>query len=187
MAKGLKSGWIIIIPTDTIYAIVCDINNKHGIEQICKLLGKKPSKTNLSLLCRDLSDLSEFCRQIPNPIFKLMKQLLPGPFTFVLNANNHVTKLFRTGKKTIGIRVPDNQIVFDLLTELGNPLVSSSIHSEDEVQEYLTEVDEIYEVWQHRVDCIVDGGAGDNVGSTVLDCLGSEAYIIREGKGVHLL
>jgi tRNA threonylcarbamoyl adenosine modification protein (Sua5/YciO/YrdC/YwlC family) len=187
LALSLKKGAIVIIPTDTIYAVACDIHNKHGIDQICRLIGKKPGKADLSLLCRNLSDISVYCRQIPNPIFKLMKQVLPGPFTFILNANNHVSKIFRTGKKTVGIRVPENEIVAAILAEIGNPLVSSSIHSEDEVQDYLTEPDEIYDIWKHKVDSILDGGAGDNVASTVLDCTGSEAYVQREGKGMNLL
>lgn len=187
LAAIIKKGGIVIIPTDTIYAVVCDMHNRHGIDQIYRLLGKKSGKADLSLLCRDLSDLSAYCKQIPNPIFKLMKRVLPGPYTFILNASNAIGKIFRSGKKTVGIRVPDNQIVAALLEELNGPLVSSSIHSEDEVQDYLTEPEEIYAIWQHKVDVIVDGGAGDNMASTVLDCTEDEAVIIREGKGMEKL
>lgn len=186
IASVISNGGLAIIPTDTVYAIVCDINNKAGIDQICRLLGKKPGKADLSLLCGDLSDISHYCRQIPNPIFKLMKRVLPGSFTFILNANNSIAKIFRSSKKTVGIRVPDNQIVFELLQTLGNPLVCSSIHSEDEVQDYLTDPEEIYALWQHKVDIIIDGDAGGNIGSTILDCTGNEAFIIREGRGAEV-
>ena len=187
VAQAYKDGKIVIIPTDTIYALSCDLYNKRGIETICRLLGKKPNKANLSLLCKDLSHLSEFCKPIPNPVFKLMKQVLPGPFTFILKATNEVSKIFKTNKKTVGIRVPDNQIVSALVNELGNPIVSSSIHAEDEVIEYLTNPNEIYEVWKHQVDYMLDGGVGGNQGSTVLDCTEREAYIVREGRGVEQL
>lgn len=187
VAAAYKAGKIVIIPTDTIYALSCDLYNKRGIETICKLLGKKPNKANLSLLCRDLSHLAEFCKPIPNPIFKLMKQVLPGPFTFILNATNEVSKIFKTNKRTVGIRVPDNEVVKALLEELGNPIVSSSIHSEDEVIDYLTNPEEIYDIWKNQVDYVLDGGAGQNMGSTVLDCTEKEAFIIREGLGMSEL
>lgn len=177
----------MIIPTDSIYALACDLHNKKGIDQMCKLLGKKPNKVNFSLICRDLSNISEYTRQIPNPIYKLMKRLLPGPFTFILNANSNVGRLFKSNKKTVGIRVPDNQIVSAIVDALGNPLVSSSIHSEDEIQEYLTEPEEIEEVWKHKVEWIIDGGAGSNMGSTVLDCTSDEPTVVREGLRFELV
>lgn len=187
IAAGLKKGDIIILPTDTIYALACDLNNTKGIEQICKLLGKKLHKANFSLLCKDLSNLSDYTRQIPNPIYKLMRRLLPGPYTFILNANSNVPKIFRTNRKTIGIRVPDNQIVMSLIEELGNPIVSSSIHAEDEIIDYLTDPDEIYNEWEHKVDVMIDGGTGGNQPSTVLDCTEEVAYVVREAKGAELL
>ncbi len=187
IAAAYKSGKIVIIPTDTIYALSCNLYNKKGIELICKLLGKKPNKANLSLLCNNLTHLAQFCKPLPNPIFKLMKQVLPGPFTFILKATSEVSKIFKSNKRTVGIRVPDNEIVQALVTELGNPIVSSSIHSEDEVLEYLTNPEEIFEIWQHKVDYVIDGGSGQNYGSTVLDCTEKEAYIIREGLGMSLL
>lgn len=187
VATALKAGKIAIIPTDTIYALSCDLYNKKGIETICRLLGKKPNKANLSLLCKDLSHLSEFCKPLPNPIFKLMRHVLPGPFTFILKATSEVSKIFKTNKKTVGIRVPNNQVVQTLVHELGNPLVSSSIHSEDEVIEYLTNPEEIFDIWKHKVDYVLDGGAGQNQGSTVLDCTENQAYIVREGLGAELL
>jgi len=146
-----------------------------------------PNKANLSLLCRDLTDLATYCKPLSNPIFKLMKRVLPGPFTFILTATNDVSKIFKTNKKTVGIRVPDNAIVQAIVNQLGHPLVSSSIHSEDEILDYITEPTEIYEEWKHRVDYVVDGGVGKNQGSTVLDCTESEAYIIREGLGMDQL
>ncbi len=187
IAAGLKKGDVIIIPTDTIYALACDINNRKGIEQICKLLGKKFRQANLSLLCKDLSNLSDYTSSLPNPIYKLMRRLLPGPYTFVLNGNSNVPKIFRTNKKTIGIRVPDNQIVHAIIEELGNPLVSSSIHSEDEIIDYHTDPNEIYDEWHHKVDVMIDGGTGGIIPSTVLDCTEEVAYIIREGKGAEKL
>ncbi|MCB0733124.1 MAG: threonylcarbamoyl-AMP synthase [Flavobacteriales bacterium] len=183
----LENGQVIILPTDTVYALVCTLDNRDGIDRICKLLGKKPGKANLSLLCRDLSDLSEYCRQIPNPVFKLMKHVLPGPFTFILNATNAVAKRFRSNKKTVGIRVPESEIVHAILSELNMPLVSSSIHSEDEILDYITDPEEIYQVWQHQVSMVIDGGAGSNIASTVLDCTENEAVIIREGMGMDRL
>jgi len=187
IAAYIKNGGVVIIPTDSIYALACDLHNKKGIDQICKLLGKKPNKVNMSLICTDLSNISEYTRQIPNPIYKLMKRLLPGPFTFVLNATSTVGRLFKSNKKTVGIRVPDNEIVSSIVRALGNPLVSSSIHSEDEIQEYLTEPDEIYDVWKNKVDWIIDGGVGMNQGSTVLDCTTAHPEVIREGLGFEKL
>lgn len=187
IVRALRRGEVVILPTDTIYALACDLNNKPGIDKICKLLGKKPHRANLSLICKDLRDLSLYCRQIPNPIFKLMKRVLPGPFTFILNANNQIPKIFKSNKRTVGIRVPENEVIAAIVKELGNPLVSSSIHAEDEIIEYLTDPDEIFSQWQHRVPVIVDGGPGENVASTVLDCTNDHAEIIREGKGIELI
>ena len=181
----LKGGEILILPTDSIYALVGDINNRMALDQICKLTGLKPNKANLSLLCKDLSDLSSFSRPIDNSTYKLMNRVLPGPFTFILNANSAVPKIFRRNKKTIGIRVPDNAIIQAVLERLGNPLISHSIHSEDEIQKYLTEPQEIYEEWYGKVPVIVDGGAGSNIGSTVVDATGSEMVLLREGKGIE--
>ena len=187
LVEAYKKGKIIIIPTDTIYAISCDLKNKKGIETLYRLIGKKPNKVNLSILCRDLTDLATYCKPLSNPIFKLMKRVLPGPFTFILMATSDVSKLFKTNKRTVGIRVPDSPIVQAIVAELGHPLVSSSIHSEDEILDYITEPQEIYEQWKHLVDYVVDGGVGKNQGSTVLDCTEREAYIVREGLGIELL
>ena len=183
----LQNGGIAIIPTDSIYAIVGDLMHRDEMDKICKLIGAKPNKANLSILCSDLSNLAEYTFQLPNPTYKLMKRVLPGPFTFILKANNNVPKIFRQNKKTIGIRVPNNAICQAIINELGNPLLSTSIHSEDEIQEYLTEPEEIYENWMNKVDYIVDGGAGSNIGTTVIDATESDLSIIREGKGIELI
>ena len=186
-ANLLSKGEVIIIPTDTIYAVACKLSNKKGIAKICKLLGKKPTKANLSLLCKDLSHISMYTKSFSNVVFKLMKHVLPGPYTFILDASNQIPKLFGTNKKTVGIRVPDNEIVQNLVDVLGEPLVSSSIHSEDEILDYLTDPNEIYEEWKYKVAAVLDGGAGGNVGSTVIDCTGQEPVLVREGAGYENL
>ncbi|MEY2925334.1 MAG: translation factor [Bacteroidota bacterium] len=187
IVSNLQNGGIAIIPTDSIYAIVGDLMHRDAMEKICRLIDKKPNKANLSILCSDLSNLAEYTFQLPNPTYKLMKRVLPGPFTFILKANNNVPKIFRQNKKTIGIRVPDNAICQAIISEIGNPLLSTSIHSEDEIQEYLTEPQEIYENWMNKVDLIIDGGAGSNIGTTVIDATENELSIIREGKGIELI
>ena len=184
IVQVLRNGGLAIIPTDSIYAIVGDLLHRDVMEKICRLLEKKPSHANLSILCKDLSSLSEYTSPISNPTYKVMNRLLPGPFTFILKASNNVPKIFRQNKKTIGIRVPDNEICRAIISELGNPLVCSSIHSEDEIQEYLTEPQEIFEVWQNKVAYIVDGEAGHNVGTTVIDASEGELELIREGLGI---
>ena len=187
IVQVLRKGGLAIIPTDSIYAIVGDLHHRGVMEKICKLLDKKPNKANLSIMCKDLSNLSEYTSPISNPTYKVMNRVLPGPFTFILKANNNVPKIFRQNKKTIGIRVPDNAICQALIVELGNPLVCSSIHSEDEIQEYLTEPEEIFEVWQNKVDYIIDGEAGKNIGTTVLDASEDEIELVREGLGIDQL
>lgn len=178
----LKKGGVIIYPTDTVYAFGADMYNSKAIEKISRL--KKISESaNYSIICHDLSHLSDYTLQISNDIFRLMKRALPGPHTFILKANNQVPKLFHSKKKTIGIRVPDNAIARAIVEALGNPIVSSSIHDDDEVIEYTTDPDLIYERYEDQIDLLVDGGFGDNEASTVLDCTGDEIEILREGKG----
>ncbi|TNE81039.1 MAG: threonylcarbamoyl-AMP synthase [Bacteroidetes bacterium] len=179
----IRKGGVLIFPTDTIYALGCDLNNNKAIERVCRILGKKPERANLSLICADLSVLSQYSAPINSTVFKLMKHCLPGPYTFILKASRLVPKLFQTNKKTVGIRVPDNKIVQALLEQLDFPLVSSSIHAEDEIIDYLTDPDEIFEVFGHQVDLMLDGGAGDNIPSTVIDCVEGIPTLIREGKG----
>jgi tRNA threonylcarbamoyl adenosine modification protein (Sua5/YciO/YrdC/YwlC family) len=182
-ADVVNKGGLLIFPTDSVYALGCSAFNNRAIEKVCRILGKKPEKANLSLICKDLSNLSEFTTPINTSTFKLMRRALPGPFTFILKANSKVPKIFKTNKKTVGIRVPDNAICQALLAELDFPLVSASVHSEDEILDYITDPDEIYQRYEKLVDIMIDGGAGDNTPSTVVDCTDGEPEIIRQGKG----
>ena len=179
----VRKGGIVIYPTDTVYAIGCDIHNQKAVERVCRLKNIQPGKINLSFICHDLSHISEYTKALPTHVFKLMKQVLPGPYTFILNASSNVPNILNTKKKTIGIRVPDNKIVLMLVKELGNPLLSTSIKNDDEVLEYTTDPEEIYDRYKNYVDVIIDGGFGGNEASTILDCTGSEIEIVREGKG----
>jgi tRNA threonylcarbamoyl adenosine modification protein (Sua5/YciO/YrdC/YwlC family) len=183
VVECLNDGGVIIFPTDTIYALGCDIFNSKAVDRVAQIKGVKKEKANFSFLCHDLSHLSDFTKPISNEIFKLMKSKLPGPFTFILNANNKVPKLFQSKKKTVGIRVPDNNITSEIIRELGNPLMSTSIHDEDEIIEYTTDPELIYEKFRNQVDIVIDGGYGDNEPSTIFDCTGDEILILREGKG----
>lgn len=187
ICDGIRNGDVIIIPTDTVYAVACSLFQKKAIERLCKVVGKKPEKADLSILCRDLSHLSEYSLPIPNNLYKLMRHVLPGPITFILKASNKVPRLFNNNKKTIGIRVPDNAIVQALLEELDHPLVCASVHSEDEILPYLTAPEDIETQFGYRVDLVIDGGHGGTEGSTVLDCTGQEIEVLREGKGMELL
>ena len=180
----LKKGGIIIYPTDTVYGMGCDITNQKAIEKIAKLRGMKPEKANFSFICYDLSHISDYIKPIDNTIFRVLKKALPGPFTFIFNANNHVPKLLSSNKKTVGIRVPDNNIARQIVKMLGNPILSTSIHDEDDIIEYTTDPELIFEKYQDKVDLVVDGGYGDNVASTVIDCTSGEFEVIREGKGI---
>jgi tRNA threonylcarbamoyl adenosine modification protein (Sua5/YciO/YrdC/YwlC family) len=179
----IRKGGLIIYPTDTVYAIGCDIHNQKAVERVCRLKNIQPGKINLSFICQDLSHISEYTKALPTTVFKVMKKALPGPYTFILNANNKVPDILHTKKKTIGIRVPDNKIILNILKELGNPILSTSIKNEDEILEYTTDPDEIYLRYQKTVDVIIDGGYGGNEASTIIDCTGNEIEIIREGKG----
>ncbi len=178
----LRKGGLVIYPTDTVYGLGCDITNTKALEKIARIKGIKLEKANWSFLCADLSNLSDYVRQIDTATFKILKRALPGPYTFLLPGNNNLPKVFKK-KKTVGIRVPDNAIAKALVEELGNPIVSTSIHDEDEMLEYTTDPSLIYEKWENLVDIVIDGGYGDNVASTVIDLSGDEPEIIREGKG----
>lgn len=179
----LNKDGVIILPTDTIYAMACKLDSKKGIERMAKIAGKKVEKVNFSLICSDLSNISEYTSVMDKAVFRLLKNNLPGPFTFILNANNNVTKYFAGNKKTIGIRVPDNAIAQSIISELGKPLVVSTIHHDDEILEYMTDPEEIHEKYEHQIDMVIDGGFGGNEASTIIDCTGDEPIIIREGKG----
>jgi len=179
----LKDGGIIIYPTDTIYGIGCDIFKQKAIEKILQILGDTKKKSSLSFICHDLSHLSDFTTPINNTVFKAMKRTLPGPFTFILNANNQVPKIIHGTKKTVGIRIPDNSIIREIVRVNGNPILSSSIKHDDEIIEYITDPELIYEKYGELVDIVIDGGYGDNIPSTVVDCTNDDLYVIREGKG----
>lgn len=179
----LKKGGLIIYPTDTIYGLGCDITNHKALERIYKLRGMKPEKANLSFICYDLRHISDYIKPIDNTLFRLLKKALPGPFTFIFNANHQVPKLLSSKKKTVGIRVPDNNIAREIVRVLGNPIVSASIHDEDEILEYSTDPELIYEKFKDSVDIVIDGGYGDNMASTVVDCTAGEFEILRQGKG----
>ena len=179
----LRSGGLIIYPTDTVYGLGCDIYQAKAIEKLCKLRNIKPEKANLSFICADLSHLSDFVKPIDNAVYRVLKHALPGPFTFILNANNKVPKLMHSNKKTVGIRVPDNDIARSIVKLLGNPIVSTSIHDDDEVIEYSTDPELIYEKYKDLVDIVIDGGYGELQASTVVDYTSDEPIILRQGKG----
>jgi tRNA threonylcarbamoyl adenosine modification protein (Sua5/YciO/YrdC/YwlC family) len=179
----LQKDGIIILPTDTIYAMACKLDSKKAIERMARISGKKSEKVNFSLICSDLSNIADYTTHIDKTVFRLLKNNLPGPFTFILKANNNVTKYFSGTKKTIGIRVPDNAISQNIIKELGIPLVVTTIHHDDEILEYMTDPEEIHEKFEHQVDCVIDGGAGGNIPSTIVDCSEEVIEVIREGKG----
>lgn len=186
IVEVLQKGGIIIYPTDTVYGMGCDINQSKAVEQVCKIKGINLKKSNLSFICHDLSHISDYTKPIDNATFKLMKRHLPGPFTFILEANNNVPKLFKSNKKTVGIRVPNNSIIREIVKLLGNPILSTSIHDEDEIIEYTTDPELIHEKYQDIVDLVIDGGYGDHEPSTIVDCTMNELTIIRQGKGILL-
>uniref|UniRef100_UPI00286D0302 L-threonylcarbamoyladenylate synthase n=1 Tax=Flavobacterium sp. TaxID=239 RepID=UPI00286D0302 len=182
VVEVLKNGGLIIYPTDTVYGLGCDITNSKALQRIAKIKGIKLEKANWSFVCYDLSNISDYVRQIDTSTFKILKRALPGPYTFILPGNNSLPKEFKK-KTTVGIRVPDNAIVLEIVKILGNPIVSTSIHDEDEVLEYSTDPELIFEKWQNLVDLVIDGGYGDNIASTIIDLSGFEPVVIREGKG----
>ncbi|WP_442846326.1 L-threonylcarbamoyladenylate synthase [Leeuwenhoekiella sp. H156] len=182
IVKILKNDGVIIYPTDTVYGLGCDITSNRALERVAHLRGVKLDKANFSFICEDLSNLSDYVRQIDTPTFKLLKRALPGPYTFILPGNNNLPTVFKK-KKTVGIRVPDNAIARAIVKELGNPIISTSIRDEDEVIEYTTDPELILEKWDKLVDAVVDGGYGGNIPSTVIDLTSGEAVLIREGKG----
>lgn len=179
----LKKGGIIIYPTDTVYTLGCDLTHPDAYEKICKLKQIKPNKANFSIVCYDLSHISDFTLNVGNACFKMMKRALPGPYTFILNANNSVSKIFGYNKKTIGIRVPDNNICRAIVDALGAPIISASIKHDDTVLEYITDPLELYEQYENIVSIVIDGGAGGNEPSTIIDYTGTEPVLVREGKG----
>ena len=180
----LQRGGVVIYPTDTVYSIGCDLTNKKAIEKVARLKNVKPEKANFSVIFHDISTLGEYTKQFNRNIFKAVNKALPGPYTFILNASNNVPKLFFSkSKKTIGIRIPDNNIARELVRMLGNPLIATSVHDEDEIIEYTTDPELIYEKYENLVDMVIDGGYGNNEASTVLDCTNEEIEVVREGIG----
>ena len=178
----LKKGGLIIYPTDTIYGLGCDITNVKAVEKIARIKGIKADKANFSFICNDLSHLSDYVKQIDTPTYKLLKRALPGPYTFILEGSKSLPKVFKK-KKTVGIRIPDNAIARAIVEELGNPIISMSIHDEDDVLEYTTDPELIFEKWQHLVYGVIDGCFGDNHASTIIDLTEAEPTVIREGRG----
>ena len=181
VVKILQAGGLVIYPTDTVYGLGCDLTKIKALEKIAQLKGVKLEKANFSLICNDLSHLSDYVKQIDSATFKILKRALPGPYTFILPGSTNLPKVFKK-KKTVGIRIPDNNIIRTLVAELGNPIVSTSIRDEDDVLEYTTDPELIFEKWQNTVDVVIDGGYGDNEASTVID-LTEIPTVIREGKG----
>jgi len=182
VVKVLKAGGLIIYPTDTVYGLGCDINNLKALERVARIKNVKLEKSNFSFICEDLSNLSDYVKQIDTSTFKILKRALPGPYTFILPGAKFLPHPFKK-KKTVGIRVPDNKIAIEIVKQLGNPIISTSIHDEDEVLEYTTDPELIYEKWKDKVELVIDAGYGDNHASTVIDLSETEPIIVREGKG----
>lgn len=181
VVRVLKNGGVIIYPTDTVYGIGCDFFNARAVQKVCQIKKIKPQ--SLSFICHDLSEISDYVRNLNTPVFKVMKKALPGPFTFILNASSKVPKVLGAKRKTVGIRIPDNDIPRMIVRELGNPVITTSLHDEDEVIEYATDPELIYEKYKNVVDLVIDGGYGGNVASTVVNASEDEFEIVREGLG----
>lgn len=181
VVETLRDGGLVIYPTDTVYAIGCDALNVRAVEKICQMKGINPQKSNLAIICYDLSNLSEYAK-VNNAAFKLMKKNLPGPFTFILPTSSELPKIYKN-RKEVGIRVPDNNIIRTLVKELGNPILTMSVHDDDDVIEYTTDPELINEKYEHQVDIVIDGGYGGTEASTIVDCTTDDFEIVRQGKG----
>lgn len=181
--EALQNNGLIIYPTDTVYGLAWDINSPKAFDKIVKIKGKNALKENFSMVCSDISQVSQFTLHINNPTFKLLKHNLPGPFTFILNANNNVPKFYKSKKKTVGIRIPNNNIAMDIVNKLGYPIMTTSLHHEDEILDYMTDPELIHEKYENVVDYVIDGGYGNNEASTIIDCTGDSFEIIRQGIG----
>jgi len=184
VADLLEEGGIVIYPTDTVYAMGCDIRATRTIEKIARFKGLNPKNPDLSLIFHDMSQLSEYTIIRDNTIFKLLKRNLPGPFTFIVTANNQIPRMFKNKKKTVGIRIPQNNIVLELVRELRHPIITTSIHDPDELIEYTTDPELIFEKYHEFVDAVIDGGYGHNEPSTIVDCTGDEIVVVRQGLGI---
>jgi len=179
----LEHGGVIIYPTDTVYGMGCDITKARAVERVARIKGIKPDKARFSFICSDLSHLSDFARNVDNTTFKMMKSYLPGPYTFILNASNKVPKTIKQQRKTVGIRIPDNNIILEIVRQLGRPILTTSLKKDDQILEYPTDPELIYEEYRDLVDVVIDGGYGGMIPSTILDCSGDEPVLIREGLG----
>ncbi|MGW8316055.1 MAG: L-threonylcarbamoyladenylate synthase [Bacteroidales bacterium] len=179
----LRNGGVIIYPTDTVYGLGCDITKARAVERVARIKGIRPEKAKFSFICSDLSHLSDFARQVDNDTFKLMKSYLPGPYTFILNASNQVPKSIKQHRKTVGIRIPDNNIIVEIIRQLGNPILTTSLKEDDQILEYPTDPELIHEEYEYLVDAVIDGGYGGIVPSTVIDCSSHEPVVLREGLG----
>jgi len=180
----LQKGGIIVYPTDTIYGLGCDIKNAKAVERIAQYKNVKVEKSNFSFICSDLSQLSDFSKPVSNQLYKILKRYLPGPYTFIVNANSNVPKYFKGKKKTVGIRIPDNSIIREVVRVLGNPIMSTSIHDDVDVDEYSTDPELIHEKFTEIAELVIDGGIGENTPSTIVDCTSDVPVIVRQGKGV---
>ena len=179
----LERGGVIIYPTDTVYGIGCDITKARAVERVAKIKGVKLEKANFAFICSDLSHLSDYAKQVDNNTFKLMKAYLPGPYTFILNASSNVPKIFKGTKKTVGIRIPDNNIILEIVRQLGHPILTTSLKEADDIMEYSTDPEMIHEEYKEVVDLVIDGGYGGVIPSTILDCTGPEPVLVRAGLG----
>ena len=179
----LQKNGIIIYPTDTIYGIGCDLMSKRAVERLCQIMEIKPLKLNLSFICSDLSHISHYVKRIDTPVFKILKKALPGPFTFIFESSSEVPKILGVNKKTVGIRIPDHPIPLAIVSQLGNPLITSSIKDDDQIKEYTTDPEEIFEDFKHKVDLVIDGGAGGHVPSTIVDFTDDNPQVLRNGLG----
>jgi len=184
VVEALENGGIIIYPTDTVYGLGCDIENSKAVERICRLRGLDPKKAMLAMICKDISQISEYSSQISNPTFRMLKKNLPGPFTFVLKAANSIPKMFKNRKKTIGVRVPDHNVPLQIVEALGRPILTTSLKSDDEILEYFTDPEDIFEDFKKLVDIVIDSGPGGNSPSTVVDCTEDKPTVLRLGAGV---
>ena len=184
VVETLRNGGVIIYPTDTVYGMGCDIYNARAVEKIARLKKMRVDKANFSFICKDLSHISDFTRHFNTPTYKLLKRNLPGPFTFLLPANNQIPKLFKNKKKTVGIRIPNHNIPLAIVEALGNPLLTTSIHDSDEIIDYTTDPDIIHDTFEKLVDIVISSGYGHNIPSTIVDCTNGEPVITREGLGV---
>lgn len=183
VTECLRSGGIIIYPTDTVYGLGCDLLNRKAIERLCRVRQIKPEKLNLSFICSSISEAAQYVKRLDTPVFKLMKKILPGPYTFIFESSSAIPKILGVNKKTVGIRIPQHSVALQLVQTLGNPLINASIKSDDPIEEYLTDPEEIYHRFKHTVDMVIDSGAGGNIPSTILDCTGDEMVVLREGLG----